>query len=66
YWSTNDSLRRLLSYRPSIEDMKLIRRPMCYLSEDKSIFDDESLERERYFISLQKRLIGYFLDKYRV
>jgi hypothetical protein len=66
YWSTDDSLRRLLSYRPSIEDMKLIRVPMCYLSEDKSIFDDKSLERERYFISLQKKLIEYFIDKYRV
>jgi hypothetical protein len=54
YWSTDDNLRRLLSYRPSIEDMKLIRRPMSYLSENKSIFDDESLERERYFISLQE------------
>ncbi|MGH9952284.1 MAG: hypothetical protein ACRD5J_11690 [Nitrososphaeraceae archaeon] len=51
YWSTDDSLRRLLSYRPSIEDMKLILRPMSYLSEDKSIFNDKSLEREKYFIS---------------
>jgi hypothetical protein len=66
YWSTDDSLRRLLSYRPSIEDMKLIHRPMSYLSEDKSIFNDKSLERERYFISLQKRLITYFLDKYKI
>jgi hypothetical protein len=66
YWSTDDNLRRLLSYRPSIEVLKLIRRPMSYLSENKSIFDDESLERERYFIRLQKRLIEYFIDKYRV
>jgi hypothetical protein len=66
YWSTDDNLRRLLSYRPSIEDMKLIHRPMCYLFEDKSVFDNKSLERERYFISLQKRLIEYFIDKYRV
>ena len=66
YWSTDDSLRRLLSYRPSIEVLKLIRRPMCYLFEDKSVFDNKSLERERYFVSLQKRLIEYFIDKYRV
>ncbi|HZD35623.1 MAG TPA: hypothetical protein VE130_10495 [Nitrososphaeraceae archaeon] len=66
YWSTDDSLRRLLSYRPSIDDMKLIRRPLYYLSENKSIFDNKSLEREKYFISLQKRLIEYFIDKYRV
>jgi hypothetical protein len=66
YWSTDDSLRRLLSYRPSIEDMKLIHRPMCYLSGEKSIFNDKSLEHEISFISLQKRLIEYFLDKYRV
>ena len=66
YWSTDDSLRRLLSYRPSIEDMKLILRPMSYLSEDKSIFNDRSLEREKYFISLQKKLIEYFLEKYKI
>jgi len=66
YWSTDDSLRRLLSYRPSIENMKLILRPMSYLSQDKSIFDDKSLERERYFISLQQQLIDYFLDKYKI
>ncbi|MFY9965335.1 MAG: hypothetical protein WBL44_03845 [Nitrososphaeraceae archaeon] len=68
YWSSDDSLRRLLSYRPSIEDMKLILRPMRYLSEDNrlSIFDDKSLERERYFIRLQKQLIEYFLDKYKI
>jgi hypothetical protein len=68
YWSTDDNLRKLLRYRPAIEDMKLILRPMSYLSEDKrkrlSIFDDRSLERERYFITLQKQLIDYYLDKY--
>jgi len=68
YWSTDDSLRRLLSYRPSIEDMKLILRPMSHLSEDNqlSIFNDKSLERERYFISLQQQLLEYFLDKYKI
>ena len=66
YWSTDDSLRRLLSYRPTIEDMKLILRPMTYLSEDKSIFDDKSLKREKYFISIQKMLIDYFLDQYKI
>lgn len=29
YWSTDDNLRRLLRYRPSIEEMKLILRPSC-------------------------------------
>ena len=66
YWSTDDNLRKLLRYRPSIDDMKLILRPMSYLSEGKrlSIFGNENLKRESYFISLQKQLIKYFLDKY--
>ena len=68
YWSIDDNLRKLLRYGPSIEDMKLILRPMSYLSEYKrkrlSIFGNESLERERYSINLQKQLIKYFLDKY--
>jgi hypothetical protein len=48
--------------------MKLILRPMSHLSEDNqlSLFDDKSLERERYFIRLQKQLIEYFLDKYKI
>jgi hypothetical protein len=33
YWSTDDNLRKLLRYRPSVEDMKLILRPMSYLSD---------------------------------
>ena len=66
YWSTDDNLRKLLRYRPAIEDMKLILRPISYLFEDKrlSIFNDRSLEHERYFISLQKQLINYFLEQY--
>lgn len=68
YWSSDDNLRKLLRYRPSIDDMKLILRPMSYLSEGKrkrlSIFDDRSLKRERRFISLQKQLIEHYLDKY--
>jgi hypothetical protein len=68
YWSTDDNLRKLLRHRPSIDDMKLILRPMSYLSEEKrkrlSIFNDMSLERERYFINLQKQLIEYFLEQY--
>src|SRR5919106_1482819 len=62
YRSTDDSLRRLLSYRPTIEDMKLILRPMTYLFEDKSIFDDKSLKCEKYFISIQKMLIDYWTN----
>jgi hypothetical protein len=31
YWSTDDGVKKLLEYRPSIEDMKLILEPICYL-----------------------------------
>jgi hypothetical protein len=31
YWSTDDRVKKLLEYRPSIGDMKLILEPMCYL-----------------------------------
>ena len=37
YWSTDDNLRKLLRYGPSIEDMKLILRPMSYLFEYKIV-----------------------------
>ncbi|MGH9982824.1 MAG: hypothetical protein ACRD8W_02575 [Nitrososphaeraceae archaeon] len=35
-----------------------------YKRKRLSIFGDESLERERYFITLQKQLIKYFLEQY--
>jgi hypothetical protein len=67
YWSTDDNLRKLLRYRPSVEDMKLILRPMSYLSEPKGLLDYEdgnTLERHKYFVTVQQELINYFLAKY--
>ncbi|MGH9912102.1 MAG: hypothetical protein ACRD4W_06645 [Nitrososphaeraceae archaeon] len=67
YWSTDDDLRKLLRYRPSVEDMKLILRPMSYLSEPKGLLnyeDGNTLKRRKYFVTLQQQLINYFLDKY--
>lgn len=67
YWSTDDNLRKLLRYRPSVEDMKLILRPMSYLSEPKGLLnyeDGNTLERRKYFVTLQQQLINYFLDMY--
>jgi hypothetical protein len=67
YWSTDDNLRKLLRYRPSVEDMKLILRPMSYLSEPKGLLnyeDGNTLERHKYFVTLQHELINYFLAKY--
>jgi len=67
YWSTDDNLRKLLRYRPSVEDMKLILRPMSYLSEPKGLLnyeDGNTLKRRKYFVTLQQQLINYFLDMY--
>ena len=33
YWCTDDSLAKLLKYRPSIKDMKLILEPLYYFSK---------------------------------
>jgi hypothetical protein len=62
--STELNLEKLLSLRPSIEDMKLILEPMCYLSNSKLMTYGESLQRYKYQITLQQQLIEYFLDKY--
>jgi hypothetical protein len=64
--SVESSLEKLLSFRPSIEDMKLIIEPMCYLSNysTRLLTYGESLQRDRYRINLQRQLIKYFLDKY--
>lgn len=67
YWSTDDNLRKLLRYRPSVEDIKLILRPMSYLSEPKGLLnyeDGNTLKRRKYFVTLQQQLINYFLDMY--
>lgn len=67
YWATDDNLRKLLRYRPSVEDIKLILRPMSYLSEPKGLLnyeDGNTLERHKYFVTLQQQLINYFLAKY--
>lgn len=67
HWSTDDNLRKLLRYRPSVEDMKLILRPMSYLSEPKGLLnyeDGNTLKCRKYFVTLQQQLINYFLDMY--
>lgn len=66
YWSIDDNLRRLLTYRPTIKEMKLILEPMCYLSISITPFTHgEGSERDRYFVTLQRQLIKEFLDQYR-
>jgi hypothetical protein len=65
YWSPDDNLRNLLTYRPSIEDMKLILDPMCYLPQSKTLLThNEEVKRDRYFGTLQQQLIEYFLEIY--
>jgi hypothetical protein len=63
YWFTDDSLAKLLKYRPSIKDMKLILEPIRYLSKTKTetLNLDNSIERYRYLSTLQKRLIEYLV-----
>lgn len=63
---TEATLEKLLSFRPSVEDMKLIIEPMCYLPNysTRLMTYGESLQRDRYRIILQLQLIKYFLDKY--
>ena len=64
-WSTDHNLRKLLAYRHSIEDMKLILEPMCYLFiGDAAHFDKKITERDEYFYTLQKQLVKWFLEKY--
>jgi hypothetical protein len=65
YWSTDANVRKLLKYRPSIEDMKLILKPMCYLFiGDAAHLGKRTTERVEYFYALQKQLVEYFLEKY--
>ena len=66
YWCTDDSLAKLLKYRPSIKDMKLILEPLYYFSKTKveTLNLDNSIERHTYRSILQKRPIEYFLVKY--
>lgn len=66
YQSTEESLRKLLPFRPSVEDMKIILEPMCYLSgsNSKPLTYGESLKRDIYYNILQQELIEYFLEKY--
>jgi hypothetical protein len=65
YWSTDGNVRKLLTYRPSIEDMKLILEPMCYLFIGNAThLGKKTTERDEYFYDLQKQLTGYFLEKY--
>jgi hypothetical protein len=65
YWSTDDRVKKLLVYRPSIEDMRLILEPMCYLfTGDPAHLAKRITERDDYFHTLQKKLVEYFLEKY--
>jgi hypothetical protein len=67
YWVTDDMVIKLLQHRPSIEEMKLILRPMSYLSKSKRppIYDtDKGFEHDRYRKTLQKQIVGYLLDQY--
>lgn len=66
YWSTDDNLRKLLRYRPSIQEMELILRPMCHLSKSKRliVYNDNSFGMRKHFITLQHQLIEYFFEKY--
>jgi hypothetical protein len=65
YWSTDNNLRKLLRYRPSIQDMELILRPMCtMITKRLFVYNDNSLEHRKYFVTLQLQLIEYFLEKY--
>ena len=36
HWSTDDDLRKLPRFRSLVNDIKLILRPMCYLSSHKN------------------------------
>jgi hypothetical protein len=65
YWSTDDRVKKLLEYRPSIEDMKLIPEPMCYsFIGNAAHLGKKITERDEYFHTLQKQFIEYFLEKY--
>jgi hypothetical protein len=53
--------------RLTIGKLRVSKEEGTYWSTDDNLRRlDKSLERERYFISLQKRLIEYLLDKYRI
>ena len=66
YWFTDESLAKLLKYRPSVREMKLILEPIRYLSKTKTKTLDlgNSIERYRYRSTLQRKLIEYFLVKH--
>jgi hypothetical protein len=66
YWFTDESLAKLLKYRPSVREMKLILEPIRYLSKTKTETLDlgNSIERYKYRSTLQRKLIEYFLVKH--
>jgi hypothetical protein len=65
YWSTDDNVKKLLEYRPSIDDMKLILEPMCYLLVGDPVrLGKKITKRDEHFHILQKQLIEWFLEKY--
>jgi hypothetical protein len=64
-WHIDCNLRKLLAYRPSIEDMKLILEPMCYLFIGNAAHLGKKItERDEYFHTLQKQLVEWFSEKY--
>ena len=58
HWSTDDDLRKLPRFRSLVNDIKLILRPMCYLSKKlsrcKNGEDEITLEPRKYFVTLQR------------
>ena len=50
--------------------MKVIFKPMCYLYQPNRfvVYEDidEAKKYRRYYLSLQKQLIEYFIEKYSV
>jgi hypothetical protein len=65
YWSIDGNVGKLLTYRPSIEDMKLILEPLSYLFiGDAARLRKKIMDHDEYFHTLQKQLVEYFLEKY--
>jgi hypothetical protein len=78
--NVDDDVETLLVYRPTVEDMRLILEPMCYLFGDghagkikydkksqkyKCVIDnDASSKAEENQLQVSKQLIEYFLEIY--
>jgi hypothetical protein len=71
YRVTDEKVRKLLEYRHSIEDMKLILDPVSYLFIFDAIRVGKKItltcsgdEYQKHFHAFQIQLIEYFLEKY--